>query len=178
MEGRDHSRPNRPLSTISTASIWTQRTLAGMGLNIEYSNSSVTIANIDDTESIPLRHGQVPERELDTRPTDCQQNDVGPVQQDQDSRGRNSGDEYASSDLNHSVTKKINLAHIWWLEIVSGLLVIAMIAALVGTVYPYQDRPLPQWPYTLSINTIVAFYSEVMRAAMIMVLSECLSQLK
>ncbi|KAI4869416.1 hypothetical protein F4820DRAFT_455779 [Hypoxylon rubiginosum] len=185
MESRNHSRPNRPLSTISTASIWTQRTLAGMGLDIEYSNSSITLANTEDnTEASPLRHWQVPYRELDTGCADCQQDDAGTVQQPhhihegQSSQGRNPSDKDVPLDPNSSATKRINLARVWWLEIASGLLVVAMVAALVGTVYPYQNQPLPQWPYTLSINTIVAFYSEVMRAAMILVLGECLSQLK
>ncbi|OTA66823.1 hypothetical protein K449DRAFT_325679 [Hypoxylon sp. EC38] len=72
----------------------------------------------------------------------------------------------------------MNLANIWWLEGISFLLVVVMVGALVGTVQPYQGQPLPRWPYSLSINTIVAFYTEVMRAAMILVLGQCLSQLK
>lgn len=67
----------------------------------------------------------------------------------------------------------MSLLNIWWLEMIACLLVLAMIGALVGTIYPYQGQPLPHWPYTLSINSIVAFYAEVMRVAMILVLGEC-----
>ena len=65
------------------------------------------------------------------------------------------------------------MIRIWWLEIVRCLLVAVMIAALVGTIFPYRGQPLSQWPYNLPINTIVAFYAEVMRAAMILVLGGC-----
>ncbi|KAI1410106.1 hypothetical protein F5Y13DRAFT_168346 [Hypoxylon sp. FL1857] len=93
-------------------------------------------------------------------------------------QGVGTNDKDATLDFPSPTSKRIGLANIWWLEVVSSLLVVAMIAALVGTVRPYQDKPLPRWPYSLSINTIVAFYSEVMRAAMILVLGQCLSQLK
>ncbi|KAI1342712.1 hypothetical protein F5Y15DRAFT_373733 [Xylariaceae sp. FL0016] len=53
-----------------------------------------------------------------------------------------------------------------------------MVAALFGTIYPYRGKPQPQWPYDLSINTIVGFYAEVMKTTMVLVLGECISQLK
>ncbi|KAI1084583.1 hypothetical protein F5B20DRAFT_567996 [Whalleya microplaca] len=76
------------------------------------------------------------------------------------------------------VTRKFNLAKVWWREVTACLLAVAMLAALVGTISPYQGNPLPQWPYHISINTLVAIYSEAMKAAMILVVGECLGQLK
>lgn len=67
---------------------------------------------------------------------------------------------------------------IWWQEAGACLLVLAMMAAVVGTTLPHQDKPLPQWPYNLSINTLVAVYFIVLKAAMAFVLSEALGQLK
>ncbi|KAI6092392.1 hypothetical protein F4821DRAFT_134174 [Hypoxylon rubiginosum] len=156
---------DRSISTRSTASIWTERTLASMGLSTENLNSNAIEASRDDVESTPLRHWKRPEQKLDKH----SEGDADTARRPQHIR---------ADPKSSPATKKMSLAHIWWLEILSGILVIAMVAALVGTVYPYQDQPLPHWPYTLSINTIVAFYSEVMRAAMILVLSACLSQLK
>ncbi|KAI1086810.1 hypothetical protein F5B19DRAFT_110021 [Rostrohypoxylon terebratum] len=72
----------------------------------------------------------------------------------------------------------MKLISIWWLEIASCVVVVAMIAALAGTVQPYSGQPLSRWPYSFPINTIVSFYAEVMRAALVLVLGECLSQLK
>ncbi|KAI0145775.1 hypothetical protein F4776DRAFT_374757 [Hypoxylon sp. NC0597] len=100
------------------------------------------------------------------------------VQERQDHEVGNSNHKDAAPDSPSPTTKKMSLASIWWLEGISFLLVVVMVGALVGTVQPYQGQPLPRWPYSLSINTIVAFYTEVMRAAMILVLGQCLSQLK
>ncbi|KAI1371199.1 hypothetical protein F4677DRAFT_317044 [Hypoxylon crocopeplum] len=179
MASRDHRQLGRPTSTISTASIWSERTMAGMGLAMEHTVSSITVANTEgDAESIPLRPWNTSEQELETGPTDYQQNVSGEAQADQGNQAgnRNTGD--ALSNVQPPTAKSIKLVQIWWLEVVSCLLVVAMVAALVGTISPYENQPLPRWPYTLSINTIVTFYSEVMRAAMVLALGECLSQLK
>ncbi|KAI1457061.1 hypothetical protein F4805DRAFT_205981 [Annulohypoxylon moriforme] len=164
-----HSHIYRRPSTASTASIWTARTLAGMGLTTEHTTLSSTLANSEsNAQTIPLQAPQTPEQRFE--PKKSQQ--VHQVQ-DVDYTTRS-----MALSTESSPSKRITLAKIWWLEMSACLLVVATIGALVGTVQPYQGRPLPQWPYSLSINTIVSFYSEIMRAAMILVLGECLSQLK
>lgn len=50
--------------------------------------------------------------------------------------------------------------------------------AIVVTLYPYNSHPMPQWPYHLSINTLIAIYTTVLKATMLMVTAEGLSQLK
>ncbi|KAI2466416.1 hypothetical protein F4781DRAFT_424059 [Annulohypoxylon bovei var. microspora] len=168
----------RSTSTVSTASVWTQRTLAGMGLRIGSTVSSITANTEDDVESIALQPSPTPERELNANPTDQPQDTATQGQEDEDNRGRNHNNKDTTPKSQFSTAKSMKIAKIWWLEMVSCLLVAAMIAALVGTVKPYQGQPLSRWPYSLPINTIVSFYSEVMRAAIVLVLGECLSQLK
>ncbi|KAI1211236.1 uncharacterized protein F4807DRAFT_29334 [Annulohypoxylon truncatum] len=165
----------RSVSTVSTATVWTQRTLSGMGLT----TSNNTLANTeDDVENIDLQPLSTPEQELDVNPTDVPQNTATQVQEGEDNRGSGPDNRDTISNSKSSTAKSMRLTNIWWLEIVSCLLVVAMIAALVGTIQPYQGQPLSRWPYSLPINTIVSFYSEVMRAAMVLVLGDCLSQLK
>lgn len=154
-----------------------------MGLDIEHSRSSTTVADAEDeSESTPLQPW--PAQELNASTTDSQQSEadepheVHQAQGDQGNDYRNHEDRDALSNPQPSIVKRMSLLNIWWLEMIACLLVLAMIGALVGTIYPYQGQPLPHWPYTLSINSIVAFYAEVMRVAMILVLGECLSQLK
>ncbi|KAI1144214.1 hypothetical protein F5Y05DRAFT_21474 [Hypoxylon sp. FL0543] len=138
-----------------------------------HTNSSKAFAQM---EYDPLEQWPAAERESE------RQNGAAQVHEVQESQAQKSGSnknyEDAAPDSQPPPNKSIKLISIWWLEAISCLLVIVMVAALVGTVQPYQGQPLPQWPYSLSINTIVAFYSEVMRAAMILVLGQCLSQLK
>jgi hypothetical protein len=60
----------------------------------------------------------------------------------------------------------------WLLEIMCCFLVFGASLAIVATVYPYQDRPLPQWPYSLSINSLISIYAVTLKAAMLLVLAQ------
>ena len=67
---------------------------------------------------------------------------------------------------------------IWWSELLSCVLFIGALVAIVLTVLPYTDEPLPQWRYGLSINTLVAIYAVILKAAVMFVVAEGISQLK
>lgn len=66
----------------------------------------------------------------------------------------------------------------WWSELLSCVLFIGALVAIVVTVLPYTDEPLPQWRYGLSINTLVAIYAVILKAAVMFVVAEGISQLK
>src|ERR1700722_1247294 len=51
-------------------------------------------------------------------------------------------------------------------------------AAVIAIVYPHQNLPLPKWPYNISINSLLAVILVVMKAAMLLITAEGLSQLK
>ncbi|KAK3323760.1 hypothetical protein B0T19DRAFT_486078 [Cercophora scortea] len=53
---------------------------------------------------------------------------------------------------------------LWLPELCASVLVLAMLAAVVGTIRPHQDKPLPQWPYNLSINTLISIYFTILKA--------------
>ena len=53
-----------------------------------------------------------------------------------------------------------------------------MLLALVFTLLPYQDQPLPSLPYHISINTLISVLTTVMKACSLVVLAEGLGQLK
>lgn len=67
---------------------------------------------------------------------------------------------------------------IWWLELLCCVLFVGSLAAVVITIYPYEGRPLPQWPYRLTINSLISVYIVILKAAMLLVAAEGLSQLK
>jgi len=85
---------------------------------------------------------------------------------------------YSNLDLDEKRKEYPSIFSIWWQEAGACFLVLAMMAAVVGTTFPHHDKPLPQWPYNLSINTLVAIYFIILKAAMLFVLSEALGQLK
>lgn len=71
-----------------------------------------------------------------------------------------------------------SLLHNWWLEISCCILATAMLFAVVAIVYPRQGLPLPQWPYSISVNSLIAVLTVIMKAAVLLVTAEGLSQLK
>lgn len=70
------------------------------------------------------------------------------------------------------------ILHNWWTEAVYCILVVASLLAIVATIYPYDGHPMPQWPYRLSINTLIAIYTTILKATMLIITAEGLSQLK
>ncbi|EGP86390.1 unnamed protein product [Zymoseptoria tritici ST99CH_1A5] len=66
----------------------------------------------------------------------------------------------------------------WRLEVLSCIMVVAGLLALVGTLYAYEDRPSPKWPRWKSLNTIVSIYAIIIKAGIVLVLSEGIGQLK
>ncbi|KAM7218679.1 Protein of unknown function (DUF3176) domain containing protein [Rhypophila decipiens] len=67
---------------------------------------------------------------------------------------------------------------VWWPEMLTCVLILGMFGAVVGTIHPYQGKPLPNWPYHLQINTVVSIYFTVIKACMLFILAEGLGQLK
>ncbi|KAG5661338.1 hypothetical protein KAF25_005460 [Fusarium avenaceum] len=63
----------------------------------------------------------------------------------------------------------------WWPEITWCVFAIGLLAALIGLLKAFDGQPAPEW---VSLNTVVAAISTICRAAMVVPVSEGLSQLK
>jgi hypothetical protein len=50
------------------------------------------------------------------------------------------------------------LLRIWYLELLCCMLFTGALVAAVVTIYPYEGRQLPQWPYRLTINSLISIY--------------------
>lgn len=66
----------------------------------------------------------------------------------------------------------IRLFRDWWLEIICVLIAIAAIAAIFGTLAPHAGQPLPRWPYNLSINALISIYVVVLKAAVLLIITQ------
>lgn len=66
----------------------------------------------------------------------------------------------------------------WWAETAATGLTLVAIVAIVVTLYLHEGKPLPQWPYSISINALISIYVTVMTAAIALVIAERLGQLK
>jgi hypothetical protein len=67
---------------------------------------------------------------------------------------------------------------IWSIEIVSLVLALVAFVAIIITLFVHQNRPLPHWPSLISINTLIAIFTAIMRASMLLPVAEGISQLK
>ncbi|KAK7961909.1 uncharacterized protein PG986_002734 [Apiospora aurea] len=56
------------------------------------------------------------------------------------------------------------------------ILIVPFVA--LGTLLPYHGKPLPQWPFRITINSLISIYSTVLKAAISVVLSSGLGQLQ
>lgn len=110
-------------------------------------------------------------KEGHVRPPHRQQQSQQPQQQSHQEQQQE--EQQQQEEEQRQTGERFNLAKIWWLEMAASLLALSMFAAIFGTVYPYQGKPLPQWRYSITINTLVAIYSEIMKAAMMLVIGEC-----
>ncbi|OQU94208.1 hypothetical protein CLAIMM_00598 [Cladophialophora immunda] len=66
----------------------------------------------------------------------------------------------------------------WKFELLACVLAVGMLFAISMTLYPFQGRPLPKWPYDLSINALVAIFTTLLKVALGVILSGGLGQLK
>lgn len=66
----------------------------------------------------------------------------------------------------------------WWPEIVWCIFTTGLLISLVVLLKIYNNKPAPQWPNGISINTVIAAIATIYRAAMVLPISEGLSQLK
>ncbi|UJO21715.1 uncharacterized protein CLAFUR5_09061 [Fulvia fulva] len=76
------------------------------------------------------------------------------------------------------VERKPRLLATWWQEGISALLLVASATASFATLYPYQGKPLPDWPYSITVGSLLSAYSVVLRLSASFLLAEGLAQLK
>lgn len=72
----------------------------------------------------------------------------------------------------HEKTKETPTWRIWHLEALSSLLALACLVAMAVILAIYQRKPLPEWPDLISINTLIAVFTAVFRASLILPIAE------
>ena len=66
----------------------------------------------------------------------------------------------------------------WWMEIAACFLFFAALTAIVATMYTHQGKPLPQWPYQISVNSLISIYVVVFKGTILLMTAEGLGQFK
>jgi hypothetical protein len=60
----------------------------------------------------------------------------------------------------------------WWTEITACVLVLLAITAIVLTLAIHQNQPLPNWPFGISVNSLVSVFVVILKGGMLLILSE------
>lgn len=66
----------------------------------------------------------------------------------------------------------------WTFEIIGCVVSIGFLIAIIVVLFEYDGKPMPDWPYGITLNALISVLSTVMKATMAFVLTECLAQLK
>ena len=69
--------------------------------------------------------------------------------------------------------------NIWWLwELLGWLLATGCLSAVVGILVKYDDQPLRRWPYSITLNSLLAILSAVSKSSLLIPVASGISQLK
>lgn len=66
----------------------------------------------------------------------------------------------------------------WTFEILNCLIAVAFLIAIILVLYNFDGKPVPDWPYGITLNALVSVLSTAMKAGMVCMATEALSQLK
>lgn len=73
---------------------------------------------------------------------------------------------------------RTTLTQSWIRELGSAILLLISGAVIPATLYPHDGQPLPQWPFSISINALLSIYSIVLRACIAFLVTSCIGQLQ
>lgn len=67
---------------------------------------------------------------------------------------------------------------IWKYESAACLIVLTTPVVIFATLYPHNGQPLPQWPFGVSINSLLSVYALILKASTAIILTSCIGQLQ
>jgi hypothetical protein len=70
------------------------------------------------------------------------------------------------------------LGNDWWGELLSSLCSFGCVALLVLVLREFDQKKLSQWPFDFSLNTTVSLLTTLAKLALMVPVTECISQLK
>lgn len=71
-----------------------------------------------------------------------------------------------------------SIQRLWLWELLSIAVAALALAAMVITLVLRRDRPLPKWPSAITINALIAVFTAIFKACLMMPIAECIGQLR
>lgn len=66
----------------------------------------------------------------------------------------------------------VDVDRLWISELSSCLVSLACLAAMVVILRTHDEKPLPQWPHLITINSLLAIFTAIMKACMMMPIAQ------
>lgn len=66
----------------------------------------------------------------------------------------------------------------WQWEIVCFAVSVALIGVIIGVLSHYEGQQMPQWPFSINLNTLIALLATILRTTMMVAAAEVISQAK
>ena len=75
--------------------------------------------------------------------------------------------------LQPSQSRFRNSVNKWWLwESISWLVALAALMAILITLRMHKGRPLPNWPYSITVNSLISLLATILKTAMMIPIAE------
>ncbi|KPI37675.1 uncharacterized protein AB675_132 [Cyphellophora attinorum] len=133
----------------------------------------------------PLNTEPSPHDEQSPRVGRSSHNEPSPIDQRSPSERASSNDEQDTPTVSdsipssHDVAKhRHNLLRLWYPELLTLALSLAAFAGIIAVVVPYVGKGLPDWPRAISVNAIISILTVTLRAGVVYVSAQALSQHK
>jgi hypothetical protein len=81
---------------------------------------------------------------------------------------------HSNQKLKHARFNKSQLSFLkpWWMEIIACAFVLLALVAIVLTLAIHQNQPLPDWPFGISVNSVVSVFVVILKGGMLLILGE------
>lgn len=121
--------------------------------------------------STPADYAGLPSENTSTSPTLCQPENQLICAETESSTGPLTSDTPSRNSASRFWTN-------WEWEFAACLLLLATPVIIFATIYPHSSQPLPQWPFKISINSLLSVYALVLKATIGFILTSCIGQLQ
>lgn len=75
-----------------------------------------------------------------------------------------------------TLSSKINDYWVW--ESASCIISLIALAAIVAVLLEYDGKSIPDWPYGITINSVLSWITQILTASMVATVASCVSQSK
>jgi hypothetical protein len=90
----------------------------------------------------------------------------------------NDNSKYEIHPQRQQKSRLMHVLRVWWAELLCCILVIGSLAGLIITLRVHERRSIPEWPYGLTINSVISLFTLVLKSSALVVACEGISQLK